>query len=273
MSEMGIDVSMEISPRESLADWAKLASDLEDRGVDRIWLIDSKMAMKDVYAGLDHSGHGHSPGAARPRGDEPAGPRFDCHRERDRRRRRDLRWPRPARSGGRRFGGQGTRSAPVKDRRAGGGTDPPSASCSGERKPFAVPPVRIHLAVSRPRMCRLAERVADRAIIMGYRADRPAARAAQLESNKGIADAFAPSLEAAGLSFVAPTSIGEDSAAALGDVRSWASAQARLFADVEDLPASLVAHRHQLFAAKAGYDYGEHLSTRAAHRRAPSTTS
>lgn len=86
---------------------------------------------------------------------------------------------------------------------------------------------------------------------------------------QGIADA-SRSRSDVELSFVAPTSIGEDSAAALGDVRSWASAQARLLADVEDLPASLVAHRPELLAAKAGYDYGEHLSTRAAHQRAVS---
>src|SRR5256884_3034269 len=49
---MGRAVSVGISPRQSLARWADLAADLEAEGVDRLWLIDSQLAMKDVYAGL-----------------------------------------------------------------------------------------------------------------------------------------------------------------------------------------------------------------------------
>src|SRR5213595_3527080 len=49
---MSLAVSVGISPRQPLARWADLAAELEAEGVDRLWLIDSQLAMKDVYAGL-----------------------------------------------------------------------------------------------------------------------------------------------------------------------------------------------------------------------------
>lgn len=267
MSEMGIDVSIGISPRESLADWAKLASDLEDRGVDRIWLIDSQMAMKDVYAGLITAALGThrvqlGPGVTNLLTRDPTVTASAIAAVAEI-------------SGGRALLGVGAGDSAVK---ALGRRPSRIAELElglarlrellGEQLPYAVPPVRIHLAVSRPRMCRLAGRLADGAIIMG--AAQPDLLREQLGwIEQGIADA-SRSRSDLELSFVAPTSIAEDSAAALGDVRSWASAQARLLADVEDLPASLVGHRQELLAAKAGYDYGEHLSTRAAHQRAVS---
>src|ERR1700704_650656 len=47
-----LTVSVGGSPRPPLAAWAKLAGELEEEGVGRIWLIDSQLAMKDVHAGL-----------------------------------------------------------------------------------------------------------------------------------------------------------------------------------------------------------------------------
>jgi 5,10-methylenetetrahydromethanopterin reductase len=284
VSEMGIDVSIGISPRESLADWAKLASDLEDRGVDRIWLIDSQMAMKDVYAGLITAALGThrvelGPGVTNLLTRDPTVTASAIAAVAEI-------------SGGRALLGVGAGDSAVKAlgqrpsriaelevglARLRGllgqhGRDAEKQHDAGadgsQQLPYAVAPVRLHLAVSRPRMCRLAGRVADGAIIMG--AAQPDLLREQLGwIEQGIADASRRRSDLE-LSFVAPTSIGEDSAAALGDVRSWASAQARLLADVEDLPASLVAHRQELLAAKAGYDYGEHLSTRAAHQSAVS---
>ena len=70
------------------------------------------------------------------------------------------------------------------------------------------------------------------------------------------------------LSFVATTSVSDDEKGALDAVRSWASVQARLLADVEELPASLAGHREELVRAKDDYDFTEHLSTRAEHREA-----
>src|SRR5579872_5065310 len=48
----GYDVSVGVSPRQSFDSWATFASDLEREGVGRMWVIDSQLAMKDVYAGL-----------------------------------------------------------------------------------------------------------------------------------------------------------------------------------------------------------------------------
>src|SRR5437016_10772542 len=46
------DVSVGISPRQSFESWAAFVAELERDGVRRIWVIDSQLAMKDVYAGL-----------------------------------------------------------------------------------------------------------------------------------------------------------------------------------------------------------------------------
>jgi alkanesulfonate monooxygenase SsuD/methylene tetrahydromethanopterin reductase-like flavin-dependent oxidoreductase (luciferase family) len=49
---MSISISIGISPRESLRDWMRFCGELERGGVSEMWLIDSQLAMKDVYAGL-----------------------------------------------------------------------------------------------------------------------------------------------------------------------------------------------------------------------------
>ena len=49
---MALAISIGISPRQGLAEWSAFAARLEAEGVGRIWLIDSQLAMKDVYAGL-----------------------------------------------------------------------------------------------------------------------------------------------------------------------------------------------------------------------------
>src|SRR5439155_353699 len=46
------DVSVGISPRQSFDSWAPFVAGLEAEGVRRVWVIDSQLAMKDVYAGL-----------------------------------------------------------------------------------------------------------------------------------------------------------------------------------------------------------------------------
>src|SRR5713226_6185302 len=46
------DISVGISPRQSFESWATFVAALEAEGVGRVWVIDSQLAMKDVYAGL-----------------------------------------------------------------------------------------------------------------------------------------------------------------------------------------------------------------------------
>jgi alkanesulfonate monooxygenase SsuD/methylene tetrahydromethanopterin reductase-like flavin-dependent oxidoreductase (luciferase family) len=66
--------------------------------------------------------------------------------------------------------------------------------------------------------------------------------------------------------YITTMSISDDVASAVHDVRSWASAQARLQAEVEHLPQSLQPFSDEIAHAKADYDYREHLSTHAAHQ-------
>src|SRR5215831_8365672 len=49
---MDLAVSIGISPRQTLSGWGDLAAALESEGVGQMWVIDSQLAMKDVYAGL-----------------------------------------------------------------------------------------------------------------------------------------------------------------------------------------------------------------------------
>ena len=127
-----------------------------------------------------------------------------------------------------------------------------------------IPRTPVYLAVSQPRMCRLAGRLADGVIVMG-----PAQPDILTRQLGWITDG----IEEAGRSrsdvrvcFIATLSAREDREAALADVRSWASAQARLQASVKELPPSLEPFREEIKRAKEDYDYGEHLSTRARHQ-------
>ena len=52
------DVSAGISRRQSFEGWAAFVTGLEAEGVRRLWVIDSQLAMKDLYAGLMASAPG-----------------------------------------------------------------------------------------------------------------------------------------------------------------------------------------------------------------------
>src|SRR5215471_4587808 len=52
LTAMDLAVSIGISPRQTLSSWGDFAATLESEGVSQLWLIDSQLAMKDVYAGL-----------------------------------------------------------------------------------------------------------------------------------------------------------------------------------------------------------------------------
>jgi alkanesulfonate monooxygenase SsuD/methylene tetrahydromethanopterin reductase-like flavin-dependent oxidoreductase (luciferase family) len=132
------------------------------------------------------------------------------------------------------------------------------------RLPQAAPRTPVYLAVSQPRMCRLAGRCADGAIVMGpAQPDVLRRQLGWIEEGAAMAGRSRSDVR---VCFITTLSAREDAEAALADVRSWASAQARLQADNKDLPPSLVPFSEELAAAKAGYDYAEHLSTRARHQ-------
>jgi 5,10-methylenetetrahydromethanopterin reductase len=270
---VGVDVSIGISPREPLNEWMNLSAELERRGVHRIWLIDSHLAMKDVYAGLLT--------AALATERVELGPGVTNFVTRDPTVTASAMAALAEVSGGRALLGIGAGDSAVRalGRRPSRISeledglrllrtllDGNDARWEGRtyRLPYGVPRVRLYLAVSRPRMCRLAGRLADGAIIMGPA--QPEMLSEQVQWVQAGIEAAGRSVADVELSFVAPTSVNADVGAALDDVRSWASAQARLLADVEQLPATLAKHRHELEQAREGYDYSEHLSTRAGHQ-------
>ncbi len=269
---MRLAVSVGISPRESLRDWAEFSAKLEQHGVDRIWLIDSQLAMKDVYAGL------YAAAAATDRIELGTGVTNLLTRHpsvtsgaiaalAELSDGRALLGLGAGDSAVRAIGARPTRIAEMERAlrffRAMLTGEPAEWDGRELRLPQPCKPVPIHLAVSRPRMCFLAGSLADGAIIMGpAEAELVARQVGWVKDGAREAGRDPREVE---LAFVATTSAGND-AEALDDVRSWASAQARLLADVQDLPASLEAHRDELVQARESYDYGQHLSTRAGHQ-------
>jgi 5,10-methylenetetrahydromethanopterin reductase len=270
---MGISISIGISPRESLRDWMDFSEQAEEHGVDEMWLIDSQLAMKDVYIGLagtalrtSHMRLGTGVTNLVTRHPTVTANAIAAIAEL---------------SGGRAMLGLGAGDSAVY----GLGARPSrvaemeeavsffSATLAGRQGTWhgaqyglaqAIPPTPVYLAVSQARMCRLVGQVADGAIIMGPA--QPDLLARQISwVEEGIA-AAGRKREDVTISFITTMSLREDRDAALADVRSWASAQARLQADVRELPASLQQFREEIAAAKSGYDYSEHLSTRAQHQ-------
>jgi 5,10-methylenetetrahydromethanopterin reductase len=270
---MGVSISLGISPRESLSEWAEFTAELERRGVDEMWLIDSQLAMKDAYVGLALAavrtermrlGTGVSNLVTRHPTVTANGIAAIAEL-----------------SGGRAVLGLGagdsavyglgarpSRVAEVEEGLAFfvAVLDGRDGSWQGRSYRLAQPvsPTPVYLAVSQPRMCRLAGRLADGAIVMGPA--QPDVLTRQLGwIEEGIAEAGRERSDVR-VCFITTLSAREDPADALADVRSWASAQARLQADVRELPASLEPFTEEIARAKRDYDYSEHLSTRARHQ-------
>jgi len=270
-------VSIGISPRQSLTSWADLAGELEADGVDELWLIDSQLAMKDVYAGLLLAAQRTTrmllgTGVTNPLTRHPtvtAGAIAAVAEV----------------SGGRAALGLGAGDsavygvgwrparvaqveAAIRFFRAVLRGDEGEWEGRAYRLPHAPGPVPVWLAASQRRMCALAGRLADGVILMG-----PAIEAHVRRQVGWVADGLREAgrrREEITVRLVATTSAGPDRAAALDDVRSWASTQARLIAGFAELPAGLEPFRDEIERARAEYDYAEHLSTRAGHRHAVS---
>lgn len=274
---MRLAVSIGISPRQSLESWADLAGELEAEGVDELWLIDSQLAMKDVYAGLLLAAQRTArmrlgTGVTNPLTRHPtvtAGAVAAVAEV----------------SGGRAALGLGAGDSAVY----GLGWRPARvaqveaairffrAVLRGEegewegrtyRLPFAPGPVPVWLAASQPRMCALAGRLADGVILMGPASEAHVRR--QVDWVAGGLREAGRAREEVTIRLVTTTAAGPDRSDALDAVRSWASTEARLIADFAELPAGLEPFREEIERARAEYDYAEHLSTHASHRRAAS---
>jgi 5,10-methylenetetrahydromethanopterin reductase len=265
------DVSVGISPRQSFESWAAFVAELEAEGVGRVWVIDSQLAMKDVYAGLVVAalntkwidlGIGVTNAVTRHptiTANAIAAVAEISH--------------------GRAVLGLGAGDSalygvgmkPQKVAEVEEAIDFFHAVLSGQegqlggrqyRLPHVAAAVPVYLAVSQERMCELAGRKADGAIVMGP---------AQPDMVRRQVEWIEAGLEAAGrkrndidISFMATTSANVD------DVRSWASTQARLLTHYKELPPSLLPFRDEIKLSADSYDYAEHLSTRAGHSAAVS---
>lgn len=270
---MGIDVSLGISPRESLQDWRAFAAELDDRGVDRLWLIDSQLAMKDVYVGLAAAAAASrrmalGTGVTNVLTRHPTVTAASIAAVSELSSGRAVLGLGAGDSAVQGIGLRPSRVAEVEEAlgffRAAFAGEPATWQGATYRLPHVAAPIPLYLAVSRPRMCRLAGRLADGAILMG--AAQPDLVAEQVGwLGEGLAEA-GRRRESFDIRFVATTSAGDDVAAALDDARSWASAQARLLADVSPLPPSLERYAAELVRAKETYDFSAHLSTRAGHQ-------
>ena len=122
--------------------------------------------------------------------------------------------------------------------------------------------VPIYLAVSQQRMCELAGRLTDGAIVMGpAQPDMVRQQVGWIEAGLNMAGRGRADFDVA---LMATMSTQVD------DVRSWASTQARLLTHFKELPESLVRFRDEISRSADSYDYTEHLSTRAEHSSAVS---
>lgn len=268
-----ISISIGISPRESFADWMSFATRLETEGVGRAWLIDSQLAMKDVYVGLATAA------IATERLELGTGVTNLLTRH-----------PTVTAnaiaaiaevSNGRALLGLGAGDSavyglgktPSKMREIEAALRFFRAVLSGgegvwEGESFSLayrpPTVKVYLAVTQEKMCRLAGQLADGAIVMGPAQTDFLSRQVRWVLD-GIEDA-GRDRSAVDICAVTTVSVSDDVGAAVRDVRSWATGQARLLADVKDLPESLHRYGGEFLHAKAAYDYSEHLSTRADHK-------
>ncbi|HET7339490.1 MAG TPA: LLM class flavin-dependent oxidoreductase [Candidatus Dormibacteraeota bacterium] len=240
------DVSVGISPRQSFDSWASFTAELERDGVGRIWVIDSQLAMKDVYAGLvvaalntSRVGLGTGVTNAVTRHPTVTANAMAAVDEL---------------SHGRAILGLGAGDSALY----GIGLKPQKVIEVEEAVQFfraKLPSVPIYLAVSQQRMCELAGRVADGAIVMGP------AQPDMVRKQVGWIRAGGRDCEVA---LIAPTSMDVE------DVRSWASTQARLLAHFKELPESVARFAAEIKASEETYDYSEHLSTSAEHSQAVS---
>jgi 5,10-methylenetetrahydromethanopterin reductase len=248
------DVSVGISPRQSFDSWAAFVAGLEAEGVRRIWVIDSQLAMKDVYAGLviaalntQRVGLGTGVTNAVTRHPTVTANAIAAIAEL---------------SHGRAILGLGAGDSALY----GIGLKPQKVAeveeAIGFFRSHVDRSVPIHLAVSQPRMCELAGRLADGAIVMGpAQPDMVRHQVEWIETGLKAADRNRKEFE---IAFMATLASEPE------DIRSWASTQARLLGQYRELPESLLRFRDEIRRSVESYDYSEHLSTHASHGAAVS---
>ena len=272
MASVEIAVSLGVSPRQPLAGFADQLGELEAAGAGRFWVIDSQLAMKDVYIALALAAQKTSTallgtGVTNPRTRHPTVTASAIAA---------LAELAPGRTalgvgaGDSAVYGIGLKPARVAEIEAAltffrevlAGRE---ADWEGRRYRLPAPPaapVPVYLAVSQPRMCGVAGRLADGAIVMGP--SDPGwveLQVGWIEEGIRAAGRRRADVDITLMTTLTPT---------LEQVRSWASTQARLLADFRSLPAGLERFSEEIRLAKQAYDFGEHLSVRAGHQAAVS---
>lgn len=248
------DVSVGISPRQSFESWAAFVAGLEAEGVRRIWVIDSQLAMKDVYAGLvvaalntQRVGLGTGVTNAVTRHPTVTANAIAAIAEL---------------SHGRAILGLGAGDSALY----GIGLQPQKVAEVEAAIAFfranVDASVPIYLAVSQPRMCELAGRLADGAIVMGpAQPDMVKRQVEWIETGLKAANRNRIEIE---IAFMATLASEPE------EIRSWASTQARLLGHYRELPESLLRFGDEITRSAESYDYAEHLSTHASHGAAVS---
>src|SRR5713101_8350094 len=269
------DISVGISPRQSFESWATFVAALEAEGVGRVWVIDSQLAMKDVYTGLVVAalntkwldlGTGVTNAVTRH-------PTITANAIAALAEISHGRAVLGLGAGDSALYGVGMK--PQKVAEVEEAIDFFQAVLSGEegqlggmkyRLPHVAATVPVYLAVSQERMCDLAGRKADGAIVMGpAQPDMVRRQVGWIENGLKTANRSRADFEVA---FVATMSAAGTLAGALGEVRSWASTQSRLLAHFKELPESLRPFDDEIRHSADAYDYAEHLSTTARHSAA-----
>ena len=265
--ELKLGVSLGISPRQPLTAFAAQAAELEAGGAERIWLIDSQLAMKDVFAGLALAAlHTKSAwlgtGVTNPITRHPTvlASSIAAIAELS-----EGRAVLGIGAGDSAVYGIGARPARVAEMeaslsflRAILNGDEAEYEGRSYRLPHLASPVKIYVAVSQPRMCALAGRMADGAIVMG-----PSTPGFVSRQVGWIGEGLAAAGRARSDFDISLVTTMADK---VDDVRSWASTEARLIADFAELPAGLEPFAEEIAAAKRDYDFSEHLSVHAGHQ-------
>jgi 5,10-methylenetetrahydromethanopterin reductase len=275
MVQLGISAGL--SPRESLDRFVKLIQSAEQQGVDACWVIDSQLAMKDAFVVLSVLAHQTEriqlgPGVTN---------MITRHETVIANLTSTLASIAPGRialglgSGDSSILPLGYRTMRVAECEAGvermrslitgEEVSGPAGSYRLSFVPDIAPP--IFFAGTQRRMLQLTGRVADGAIIMGpSNPDFVSQQLARID--EGARDAGRdPGSVFRDLWVTMSVGQGESP---IQDVKSWASAQARLLAPSKELPDSLERFREEMNRAVETYQFSSHLSLSAPHAEAVS---